>query len=133
MAQSGQPALPSLTVMEPIMKQKFLIRSLVAAGALSIAALGGYASFDTSPISSANAASPVVQSAVTPAGTNVVLPNFTSIVQQNGPAVVNISVSSKLEKTAMSQQELPFKLDPDDPFSQFFRNLPVPRGQMPMR
>ena len=115
------------------MKQKFLVRSLVAAGALSIAALGGYATLNGSAVTSAVAAPAVVQTAQ-PASAQapmIALPNFTTIVQQHGPAVVNISVTSKLEKTAFSRDQ--FKLDPDDPFSQFFRNIPMPRQQMPMR
>ena len=113
------------------MKQKYLVRSLVAAGALSVAVLGGYA---TSHNGSAVAAAPVFQSAPLPPqpGVTVALPNFSSIVKQEGPAVVNISVTSKMEKTAFSQDQ--FKLDPDDPFSQFFRQLPMPHAQqMPMR
>ena len=116
------------------MKQKFLVKSLIAAGALSVAALGSYASLTSSTISSALAAAPAAQVVQAQAPTQaqapmMVLPNFTSIVQQHGPAVVNISVSSKLEKTAMTPEQ-GFKLDPDDPFSQFFRNIPMPR-QMP--
>jgi serine protease Do len=116
------------------MKQKFLVRSLVAAGALSIAALGGYASFNSPTIGSAIAApvAPQIAAAQPQAAGPVVLPNFTSIVQQHGPAVVNISVKSKLEKTGFSRDQ--FKLDPDDPFSQFFRNMPMPRmPQVPSR
>jgi serine protease Do len=124
--------------MELFMKQKFLVKSLIAAGALSVAALGSYASLTSSTISSALAAAPAAQVAAVQAPTQpqapmMVLPNFTSLVKDNGPAVVNISVSSKLEKTAMGPEQ--FKLDPDDPFSQFFRNIPMPRQmpQVPMR
>ena len=112
-----------------------LVSSLVAAGALSVATLVGYTSLGASSPSTALAATPapaVVASAapgVSPAG----LPNFTSIVQQHGPAVVNISVTSKLEKTGFSQDRS--RADPDDPLSQFFRQfgMPQPRNEMPMR
>ncbi|MEP6702092.1 MAG: DegQ family serine endoprotease [Betaproteobacteria bacterium] len=119
------------------MKQKFLVRSLVAAGALSVAALGTYATFTGSPVNSAWAAPVTTQAAValpqpTQATTSVVLPNFTSIVQQHGPAVVNISVTSRLEKTAFSPDQS--KGDSDDPLSQFFRQFPMPQQpQTPMR
>ena len=113
------------------MKQKSLVRSMVAAGALSLAALGGYSSFDSSTLGSAIAA-PVAaaQPQAANAPNSIVLPNFASIVQQHGSAVVNISVKSKLEKAALSRDQ--FKLDPEDPFSQFFKGLPMPRmPQMP--
>jgi serine protease Do len=119
------------------MKQKYLVRSLIAAGALSVAALGGYSSLNHSGIGTAIAAPVAAQAAaaqpqvIQAPANSVVLPNFTSIVKEHGPAVVNISVTSKLEKTNFSSPQ--FKLDPDDPFSQFFRNLPMPRGQTPAR
>ena len=126
------------------MKPKMLVRSLVAAGALSLAALAGFTSLGTHPADvhavtpaaiTSQAAAPVAVPVV-PANTPVyaALPNFTSIVQSQGPAVVNISVTSRLEKTAMQQRGMP-KLDPDDPFSQFFRGFGMPqqRNEMPMR
>jgi serine protease Do len=123
--------------MEKIMRQKMLVRSLVAAGALSVAALAGYATLGASPLHSAVAATalaPVVAAAVSaqPAAP-VGLPDFTSIVRQHGSAVVNISVTSKLERTAFAPDRS--KLDPDDPFSQFFRQFGMPqqRGETPMR
>ena len=130
------------------MKPKMLVRSLVAAGALSLAALAGVASLDTSPLHvfAATTPAPVVstQAAAVPVApqttagqpvTYAALPNFTSIVQTQGPAVVNISVTSRLEKTAFPQGQqrgMP-KLDPNDPFSQFFRGIPMPRNDMPSR
>ena len=122
------------------MKQKFLVKSLVAAGALSLAALGSYASLTSSTISSAFAApasvaaAPAagVQAPTTAQAPMMVLPNFTTLVKEHGPAVVNITVSSKLEKTALQGNNgRQFKFDDDDPFSQFFRGMPGFRGQMP--
>ena len=114
------------------MKQKSLVRSLVAAGALSVAALGSYATFSESAVTSAIAAPAAVQAVAGPQQAPMIaVPNFTAIVQQHGPAVVNISVTSKLEKTSLSPDQ--FKMDPDDPFSQFFRQFPSPRQQMPER
>src|SRR3954469_7961496 len=142
------------------MKPKRLVRSLVAAGALSLAALASFTSIGTHA-PDVHAASPAVVSAqqqpataqpptanaTVPANTPVyaALPNFTSIVQQQGPAVVNISVTSKIEKTSMQEGQgqgqgpgrgrgMP-KLDPDDPLSQFFRGfgMPMPRNDTPTR
>jgi serine protease Do len=123
--------------MEHIMRQKVLVRSLVAAGVFSVAGLFGYATLGASPSHSAVTAISPAPVAVAAAGTQSAtpagLPNFTSIVQQHGPAVVNISVTSKLEKTAFTPDRS--KLDPDDPFSQFFRQfgMPQPRSETPMR
>ncbi len=118
------------------MKQTMLVKTLVAAGALSLATLAGYTSLGASSSPSAIAApAPLAAAAVTaaPSAAPTGLPNFTSIVQQHGPAVVNISVTSKLEKTAFSPDRS--KGDADDPLSQFFRQfgMPQPRNEMPMR
>ena len=117
------------------MKQKLLVRSLVAAGALSLATLVGYASLGASSpaIAIAGTPAPAVVAPAAPGVSPAGLPNFTSIVQQHGPAVVNISVTSKLEKTGLSQDRM--RADPDDPFSQFFRQfgMPQPRNEMPTR
>jgi serine protease Do len=56
----------------------------------------------------------------------VALPDFSGIVAQNGPAVVNISVTEKAEKVAYTPA-MP-QLDPNNPFYQFFRQF---QGQMP--
>ncbi|MGH8743110.1 MAG: trypsin-like peptidase domain-containing protein, partial [Burkholderiales bacterium] len=115
------------------MKQKMLVRSLIAAGVIA-AGIGGYAAYDSLVIQSAVAAS-----ASTPAttvntlpSTIAALPDFTGIVAQNGPAVVNISVTNNVEKVA-DVPAMP-NLDPNDPFYQFFRQfrMPMPQGQMPI-
>jgi len=59
---------------------------------------------------------------------SLVLPDFESIAAQQGPAVVNISVSGT-EKTGFSGfQGLP-QMDPNDPFYQFFHHFQVPAPQ----
>jgi serine protease Do len=59
---------------------------------------------------------------------SLVLPDFESIAAQEGPAVVNISVSGT-EKTGFSGfQGLP-QMDPNDPFYQFFHHFQVPAPQ----
>jgi serine protease Do len=61
------------------------------------------------------------------------LPDFTALVERFGPAVVNISVTGTI-KTAGGPQvpDLP-GFGPDDPFRQFFRNLPRQPRDIPMR
>ncbi len=74
----------------------------------------------------ASAAGAPAAGAARPAG----LPDFTQIVAQQGPAVVNISVSGTLK----SGQAVAPRLDPDDPFYEFFRRfqMPAPRGNLPI-
>jgi serine protease Do len=55
--------------------------------------------------------------------TTVALPDFSSIVAQYGPAVVNVRVSGMTRTSAHEGHQPNFKLDPDDPFSQFFRQF----------
>ncbi len=110
------------------MKQKILVRSLIAAGIMA-AGVGTAVKYDLSVISPARAAS--APSAVTTgaqAASAAALPDFTGIVAQNGRAVVNISVTGGMKKVANIPQ-----LDPRDPFYQFFRQfgMPMPQGQMP--
>ena len=52
-------------------------------------------------------------------------PNFAQITRDYGPAVVNISVSGTRKVSAMD--------DDDDPFAQFFGQIPGARGRMPAR
>jgi serine protease Do len=53
------------------------------------------------------------------------------LVERNGASVVNISVSGTA-RTPVQMPGIP-GFGPDDPFSQFFRGFPLPRGEMPMR
>jgi len=61
----------------------------------------------------------------------VALPDFSVLVDRYGPAVVNISVTQKQQKTAFGGR----KLDPNDPFFEFFRHfgLPMPDSAPPSR
>jgi serine protease Do len=67
------------------------------------------------------------QAASIPLGT---APNYRAIVAQNRAAVVSV----KVEGTQPVAEANPFGGDSngDDPFSQFFRQLPVPHGNQPM-
>ncbi len=114
------------------MKQKILVRSLIAAGVIAAGA-GAFAKYDLSIFPQALAAStsaPAVMASAQ-AATAAALPDFTGIVAQNGGAVVNISVTNKVDKTA-GVPAMP-KLDPNDPFYQFFRYFrgQIPQGQTP--
>ena len=111
------------------MKQKMLVRSLIAAGVIAAGA-GAVAKYDLpliSPAAAANAPAAVVAASAQPAAA-AALPDFTGIVAQNGRAVVNISVTSGMKKVADAPA-----MDPSDPFYQFFHQfgVPMPQGQMP--
>jgi len=119
------------------MKQKILVRSLIAAGVMAVGA-GISANFDLSVFPQALAASTYATAPRTSAqpmsaqpATAAVLPDFTGIVAQNGPAVVNISVTDKPEKVAYAPA-MP-KVDPNNPFYQFFRQFgqQMPQAQTP--
>ena len=114
------------------MKQKILVRSLIAAGVIA-AGLGGYAKDDPSVFQHAAAASAFVPAVTLSAQLTTALPDFTGIVAQNGPAVVHISVTQKVEPTGSAP--VMQGLDPGDPFYEYFRQfrVPIPRGQMPLQ
>ncbi|HEU4853136.1 MAG TPA: DegQ family serine endoprotease [Telluria sp.] len=69
-------------------------------------------------VATAPAAAPIAA----PAPAGVMLPDFTQIVSRMGPAVVNISVSGST-KTAYRGP----RMDPNDPFYEFFRRFQDPR------
>ncbi len=109
-----------------------LIAALVAAGALGAASVGLISGHQAR----ASAPAPVVAQAALPAG--AALPSFAQITAQNGPAVVNISVTGSTRgaqadgddgdderPTARQQRQAP-GIDPDDPFYEFFRRFGVP-------
>jgi len=62
----------------------------------------------------------------------IALPDFEKIAAQQGPAVVNISVSGSV-KTGLSGFPGFPQMDPNDPFYQFFRRfqMPEPQGSVP--
>lgn len=109
------------------MKQTMIFRSLVLAGVVGGAAAGGFVAQHAMMPHDATAASASTAAANTTVqpGSRVGVPDFTSIVDENGAAVVNVSVVGKAEKTAGAQMP---ELDPNNPFYEFFRQF---RGQMP--
>ena len=80
------------------MKQKLIVRSLVAAG--FVTALGLGVNF-YEPIAAHARTADVAQTASTAAAQPAVaLPDFVKLVEQNGPAVVNISVTGNMKTSA---------------------------------
>ncbi len=103
-------------------------RTRQAALALAVAAAftGGYALHDHVGIGAATAA-PTTTSAVgldRPVA-GVSLPDFSTIAAEQGPAVVNISVSGTTKTSAADMPDL----DPDGPFGEFFRRFGIPGHQ----
>ncbi|MBT9511950.1 MAG: DegQ family serine endoprotease [Acidovorax sp.] len=109
-----------------------LILALVAAGAVGATGAGlitGHQARALTPTA------PIV--AQTPAAPGGALPSFAQITAQNGPAVVNISVTGST-KTAMvndedddegqpaARQRRGPQIDPNDPFYEFFRQFGFP-------
>ncbi len=117
------------------MTTNVLKRSTIAVAVIG-ALTAGYAHSEwhqdahaSAPVLAATAATTGAAASVEPA--TITLPNFGRIVDRYGPAVVNISVTGT---TKTSVEQSPFgELDPDDPFSQFFRQFraPAPRGEVP--
>src|SRR5438105_4791660 len=92
------------------------------------------------PAAAATGASPVTPAPGSPTPT-VTLPDFSAMVQKYGPAVVNISVVTKVPTSFNSQgdenpdeNEGPSEKDPfgpNSPFAPFFRGMPPFGFQMP--
>src|SRR5579859_5144604 len=121
------------------MKAKALVGALAAAGIVAAGAAGWHQQL-RAPMSQAHAASAIVAPAAVaapaanPAATSLPLNGFTDLVATYGPAVVNVSVSGS-QKVSAQMPDFG-ELDPDDPFSQFFRQFKVPGqkgGRVPMR
>jgi serine protease Do len=103
------------------MKQKLIVRSLAAAGMVGVLGFGASQFY---PPQIAHAGTETVQT-VAP-NTAVALPDFSKLVEQNGPAVVNISVVGNMKTSAQAPD---FGLSPDDPMYEFFRHFQVPQPQ----
>ncbi len=110
-----------------------LILALVAAGAVGATGAGLISGQQARALTN-----PVPAVAQTPFAPGGALPSFAQITAQNGPAVVNISVTGST-KTAMAddgddeEEEQPAarqgrgpQLDPNDPFYEFFRQFGFP-------
>src|SRR5258706_8069853 len=76
-------------------------------------------------------ASAAAQTGSQPSTSPARLPDFTRIVEQNGPAVVNVSVSRTTPVAAQGQPPGIPGLSPDDPLQEFFRRFGQPGPQGP--
>ncbi|HEY4209947.1 MAG TPA: DegQ family serine endoprotease [Steroidobacteraceae bacterium] len=82
-----------------------------------------------------------VQTAPATGNPGAVLPDFSSMVQKYGPAVVNIQVVEKVpvanrqgdDDSGDDDDSSDNPFGPNSPFAPFFRGLPQPRPQQPMR
>jgi serine protease Do len=124
------------------MSVKNLIRNPIATALLGAAAVavpaGTLYLYGSAPHAAESITAPAhaVPGAVTAATSSVRggLPDFRGLVEQYGPSVVNVSVRASV-KTSGRMQQMPQMpgFGPDDPFSQFFRGLPMPQEPVPMR
>jgi serine protease Do len=126
----------------PILLRKPLIAAVVGAATVAVPVSALYATRALATTAAATAAAPAAAVA-TPAIAGV--PDFASMVQRYGPAVVNITVVTKV--SAMNQgedegddqgqepggEQNPF--GPNSPFAPFFKGQPFqgPQQQQPMR
>jgi serine protease Do len=105
------------------MKAKALVRALLVAG-LSTALVTGCSDNAVSSLFSSSQAATmgdrVATRPVPASASTAALPDFSTLVEKYGPAVVNISVTETL-KTSDSPLS---NLDRNDPFWQFFGDLP---------
>ena len=124
------------------MRARALVGALAAAGIVAAGA-AGWSEHLRAPIGEAHAAitapANVAAPAANPAATALPLNGFTELVAAYGPAVVNVSVAGT-QKVAQMQNMPDFgDLDPNDPFSEFFRQFKIPGqkgrsgGSVPMR
>ena len=103
--------------------RKFLVAAIIPAvfGVYYAFALPGHTPATAAPQAS------------TPAGSSSTqrLPDFTRIVEENGPSVVNVSVSRTTPVAAQGQMPGIPGLSPDDPMQEFFRRFGQPGPQGP--
>jgi serine protease Do len=113
--------------------RRHIAAALIGAGSVALPA-GALYFYGSSP----HAAEQAPIATATPASTSratgttlAALPDFRALVEQQGPSVVNISIRANVQTAAQGPQMPDF--GPNDPFSQFFRGMPGPRGGAPMR
>ena len=104
---------------------------------VAVAVAGGYNYRGISPVMDAGATTNMTAAATAaPNDTlqkpSVTLPDFETIAAQQGPAVVNISVSGTVKTRFSGIPGIP-QMDPNDPFYDFFRHfqVPAPQGNVP--
>jgi serine protease Do len=108
------------------MKQKIIVKSLVAAGLVTALGLGGISQYGPTAAHAVTAQTQAVPTATPSAA----LPDFAQLVEKNGPAVVNISVTANV-KTAAAAPDM--GISPDDPMYEFFKRFQGPQGRQAPR
>jgi len=113
------------------MTRKTFRRSATALAVVAAATAGGYLA-ERHGIERVHAESAPAPAATSTALPTMVLPDFESIVARYGPAVVNVSIEGTVKQQGGVMS--PFgQLDPNDPFSQFFRRfgpqMQIPQGE----
>ena len=98
---------------------------------LATAFMGGYAYSQKVQGHGASVVQTPSASAVVVGGRSA-LPDFSDIAAQQGPAVVNVSVSGKVKAAFSGFPGFP-QMDPNDPFQEFFKRFQGPgqRGDIP--
>jgi serine protease Do len=117
------------------MRVKAIVRSLAAAGLVTVLGIGGVQYYEPATaqaaVQSSQAAVKTSQASVETSGTAAssiplaALPDFSKLVRQYGPAVVNISVTHKPQAQAGAATP-DFGMGPGDPFYEFFRRFQIP-------
>jgi serine protease Do len=107
------------------MGQKRIAGVLAAAAAVASLAAGGMAFYVPTRADAAGPSGSPGQIAAQ------MLPDFTELAERQGAAVVNVSVTQNVKASAQAQP--PGEIDPNNPFSEFFRRfqIPIPRGDEP--
>jgi serine protease Do len=96
-----------------------LVVAMLASGVIGAAGFGAFnSSHATSAAAAATTAAAVSAPVSGPLAPAMGLPDFAQITAQNGPAVVNISVTGPTHTSAREPA-----LDPNDPFQEFFRRF----------
>jgi serine protease Do len=109
-------------------KIKYLSISLL----IGVVIAGGYWQNKHSVISEANAiTSRTSQALLSQPSTIVTLPNFATIAANNGPSVVNISVTGTVKNVGLNNFP---QTGPDDPFFEFFKHFQptIPDAESPI-
>ncbi len=110
------------------MKANRTVATIVVMAAVIAALAGGYTYAHRDEVRVTASQTPAAESAPQLAPSRSVsaaLPDFVEIAARQGAAVVNISVSGTVKTGVMGIPGMP-KLDPNDPFSQFFRRFQIP-------
>ena len=105
-----------------------LFRMTIAALLVATSFIGGYA-YSQRSTATATVAAPTEQSvaAGTPTTRYAIGADFADLAAQQGPAVVNISVSGKVKTRFSGWQRGTPDGDPNDPFAELFRRFQAPQ------